>query len=165
MTNAIWIKRTGGEKSNAVARRARWRRWRRSRAATQSDGAVMRERSRRLRADTARVGRTGHRFDAKLDLMEFDDRERPNRIFSGVAVEIGPGHLLLRTRRMCHAGRELLIAVHLVDSAPAPLAGVVTSCEYERDGMHVVELSLRPLPDDDQLLNEWVDRCEVRGSF
>ena len=66
---------------------------------------------------------------------------------------------------MCHIGRELLVAVHLIDSAPAPLFGIVVGCEYERDAMHVIEIELRELPDDNQLLNEWVDRCEARGSF
>lgn len=90
--------------------------------------------------------RSGHRFDAELDVCELDERERPGLTWPAQAQELSRSHLVFRSRRMCYTGRRLLIAVHLIDDAPAPLCGRVTTCAYDSDGMYRVELEFARVP-------------------
>lgn len=89
----------------------------------------------------------GVRFDAELDLAELDDRDRPGSTWSARGRELGRGHLVFRSRRMCYEGRRLLVAIHLIDDKPVPLFGEVTGCEYDNDGLYRVRLELLPLPE------------------
>ncbi len=89
----------------------------------------------------------GIRFDAELDISELDDRERPGTVWSARGRELGRGHMVFRSRRMCYEGRRVLAAVHLIDDKPVPLFGKVTSCEYDNDGLYRVQIELLPLPE------------------
>lgn len=89
----------------------------------------------------------GIKFDAELDLSELDDRDRPGAVWTGRGRELGRGHMVFRSRRMCYEGRRLLAAVHLIDDQPVPLFGRVTGCEYDNDGLYRVQMELLPLPE------------------
>jgi hypothetical protein len=101
----------------------------------------------------------GVRFDAELDLTELDDRDRPGLVWSARGRELSRAHLVLRSRRMCYTGRRILLAVHLIDDAPVPLMGRVTSCDYDGDGMYKVELELMQVPHRPEIV-QWI---EARG--
>lgn len=96
----------------------------------------------RLRNQT----RAGYEFNAELDLCELDDRERPGLTWGAQAQELSRSHLVFRSRRMCYTGRKLLVAVHLIDDRPVALAGTVTSCSYDSEGMYLVEIEFMRLP-------------------
>ena len=102
---------------------------------------------------------TGMRFEAELDVSELDDRDRPGGTWSARGRELGRGHMVFRSRRMCYEGRRLLAAVHLIDDKPVPLFGKVTSCEYDNDGLYRVHMELLPLPEKPDVAL-WL---EVRG--
>jgi len=87
------------------------------------------------------------RFDAELDTAELDDRERPGPTWSARARNISRSTLTFVSRRMCYAGRRIVVAVHLIDDRPTPLFGVVRNCEYESEGLYRTELTLAPVPD------------------
>jgi hypothetical protein len=53
---------------------------------------------------------------------------------------------------MCFTGRRLVMAVHLIDSEPVALLGVVQSCEYEGEGLCNVAVEFLPM----------LDRAEIR---
>ena len=57
---------------------------------------------------------------------------------------------------MCYAGRQMIIAVHLLDSKPVPLFGRVYSCDYEGDGLYLADLDLLSVPESDEL-QSWID--------
>lgn len=90
---------------------------------------------------------SGVRFDAELDMCELDDRDRPGPVWSARGRELSRSHLLVRTRRMCYAGKRILVAVHLIDDLPVPLYGRVLVCDYDGDGLYKVELELLRVPD------------------
>jgi hypothetical protein len=90
---------------------------------------------------------SGVRFDAELDMCELDDRDRPGPVWTARGRELSRSHLLVRTRRMCYAGRRVLVAVHLIDDLPVPLFGKVINCDYDVDGLYKVELELLRVPD------------------
>lgn len=99
---------------------------------------------------------SGIRFDAELDLSELDDRDRPGPVWIARGRELGRGHMVFRSRRMCYLGRRILAAVHLVDDKPVPLFGRVTSCEYDVDGLYKVELELLAVPERAEI-SAWLD--------
>ncbi|GEM_PF-6207003 len=88
-------------------------------------------------------------FRAELDMAELDGRGRPGPTWSGRAVEISRSHLVVRSRRMCYEGREVLIAVHLIDDKPTSLFGVVSKSDYDGDGLYRTVFSLQRLPEND----------------
>jgi hypothetical protein len=90
---------------------------------------------------------SGVRFDAELDLCELDDRERPGPVWTARGRELSRSHLVVRSRRMCYAGRRVLVAVHLIDDEPVPLLGRVLGCDYDGDGLYKVEMELLKVPD------------------
>jgi hypothetical protein len=98
----------------------------------------------------------GVKFDAELDMTELDDRERPGPTWSAKGRELGRSHLILRTRRMCHLNRRVLVAVHLIDDRPVPLFGRVLNCEYDGDGLYKVDLELMRVPDRPEIA-AWLD--------
>jgi hypothetical protein len=102
---------------------------------------------------------SGSRFEAEMDMSEVDDRDRPGPLWIGRGRELGRGHLVFRSRRMCYEGRRIIAAVHLIDDRPVPLFGRVTHCEYDMDGLYRVEMELLPLPERAEL-TMWI---EARG--
>ncbi len=100
-------------------------------------------------------------FSAEIDACEIDDRGRPETVWTARARELGRSRLVFLSRRMCYPGRRLLVMIHLIDHRPAPLHGLVQTCEYEADGLYRVELRLLPMPDDERL-REWVDSIAAR---
>lgn len=102
--------------------------------------------------DARGVTRSGaHAFNAELDLCELDDRDRPGPTWTARGRDLSRAALSFRSRRMCYAGRRLLAAVHLIDSEPVPLFGKVRSCEYDGQGMYLVELDLLPVPEQGEV--------------
>jgi hypothetical protein len=94
-------------------------------------------------------------FRAELDLTEIDTRGRPGTTWTGRAAELSRSQMTFRSRRMCYEGRELLMAVHLVDDRPVPLYGMVAQCEYDGDGLYRTNVNLLPLPETDAI-RAWV---------
>jgi hypothetical protein len=94
-------------------------------------------------------------FRAELDLAELDDRGRPGSIWTGRATEISRALLIVRSRRMCYEGRELLVAVHLVDDKPTALYGIVDKSEYDGDGLYRTAINLQRLPQTDAI-RTWI---------
>jgi hypothetical protein len=86
-------------------------------------------------------------FTAEVDLAELDERDRPGPAWSAQCRHISRSQLVVTSRRMCYEGRLLLAAIHLVDDRPTPLCGQVMRCEYDSDGLHLILLDLRPIPD------------------
>ena len=69
-------------------------------------------------------------------------------------MELSRSTLSFKSRRMCYEGRELVVAVHLVDDRPVALFGVVSKSEYEGEGLYRTTLSLQEMPE-----NEFVTGC------
>lgn len=99
----------------------------------------------------------GKTFSAEIDVCELDERGRAGQTWSARSSRLSRSSLELRSRRMCHEGRKLLVAVHLIDETPIVLFGTVTRCEYEGDGMHVIDMELATLPDSHEV-RAWVQR-------
>jgi len=87
-------------------------------------------------------------FRADLHMTEVDDRGRPGPTWQARASELSGSSVVIDSRRMCYIGRRVLIAVHMIDDAPAPLAGRVFSCEYLGAGLYRLDLDLERFPDD-----------------
>jgi len=88
----------------------------------------------------------GYRFEANLEIGEVDDRDRPGPGWSARSLRLSRSNLVFAAKRMCYAESRLLVAVHLIDAAPAPLFGIVRSCEYEGDGLYTVDIDLAEAP-------------------
>ncbi|MEM7756013.1 MAG: hypothetical protein AAF297_10300 [Planctomycetota bacterium] len=95
----------------------------------------------------ARPGDKKAPFDAELDTAEIDERDRPGPTWAARARGLSRSSLTFVSRRMCYAGRKILVAVHLIDEHPTPLYGVVRTCEYESEGLYRTELVLQQVPD------------------
>ena len=113
-------------------------------------------------AASARPAKGGVVFRAELDLAELDDRGRPGAIWTGRSYEISRAVLAFRSRRMCYEGRELLVAVHLVDDKPTPLFGIVDKSEYDGDGLYRTVLTLKRLPETDAV-RTWIGNLAHRA--
>lgn len=100
-------------------------------------------------------------FKAELDLAELDDRGRPASSWSGRACELSRSHIMFASRRMCYQGRDLLIAVHLVDDRPVALFGKVTRSEYDGDGLYRTAVTLATLPET-EAVQAWLLRLVPR---
>ena len=87
----------------------------------------------------------GHAFAAEMDLTELDDRRRPTLAWSARGVTLSRSNLVIRSRRMSYPGRKIAVAIHLIDSEPVPMFGVVFSCSYEGDGLYLIDLDLQQL--------------------
>jgi hypothetical protein len=101
-------------------------------------------------------------FRAELDVTEIDTRGRPGVVWTGRALELSRSHLGFRSRRMCYEGRELLLAVHLVDDRPVPLYGMVTKSEYDGDGLYRTTINLLPMPETESV-EDWVRSLQARA--
>lgn len=112
---------------------------------------------------SAKVG-SGVAFRAELDIAEIDTRGRPGVVWTGRAAELSRSQLAFRSRRMCYEGRELLVAVHLVDDRPVPLYGMVARSEYDGDGLYRTVIDLLPLPETDAIRN-WVHNLHHKPTF
>lgn len=101
---------------------------------------------------SARAGgaaRSSYPFRADLDLAELDERRRPGQPWSGRGVELSRSSVTFKSRRLCYEGREVLIAIHLVDDRPVALFGVVSKSDYEGDGQYRTVVALREMPEHD----------------
>lgn len=95
----------------------------------------------------ARVSKAeGYEFDAEMDATELDDRDRPGTTWTARGRRLSRSHVEIRSRRMSYPGRRVLLAVHLVDSEPTPLFGIVRSCQYEGEGLYHITLDFVPVP-------------------
>jgi hypothetical protein len=101
-------------------------------------------------------------FRAELDIAEIDTRGRPGLAWTGRANELSRSQLTFRSRRMCYEGRELVVAVHLVDDRPVPLYGMVESSEYDGDGLYRTVVNLLPLPET-EAVKTWVAALQHRA--
>lgn len=99
----------------------------------------------------------GHKFDAELDVCELDERDRPGSTWTAKGKELSRSAMAIRSRRMCYIGRHLLMAVHLIDARPVAIYGRVTRCDYDADGMYLVELDLLPRPDN-AMIRAWLEK-------
>ncbi len=97
---------------------------------------------------------TFHEFDAELDVAELDERLRPVTTWSARSTSVNRSTLGFRSRRMCYPKKLLMIAVHLIDDKPTILAGRVTTCDYEGEGLYAIEVELMPKPVSDEL-RQW----------
>jgi len=88
----------------------------------------------------------GYEFDAEMDATELDDRDRPGTTWTARGRRLSRSHVEIRSRRMSYPGRRVLLAVHLVDSEPTPLFGIVRSCQYEGEGLYDIALDFVPVP-------------------
>lgn len=106
----------------------------------------------------------GVTFRAELDITEIDTRGRPGVVWTGRASDLSRSQMAFRSRRMCYEGRELLVAVHLVDDRPVPLYGMVARSEYDGDGLYRTVIDLLPLPESDAIRN-WVHTLHHKPTF
>lgn len=100
-------------------------------------------------------------FRAELDITEIDGRGRPGTVWTGRAIDLSRSSLTFRSRRMCYDGRELLMAIHLVDDRPVPLFGMISGCEYDGDGLYRTHVNLLPIPQTDAI-RAWVHNLHHR---
>jgi hypothetical protein len=56
---------------------------------------------------------------------------------------------------MCYVGRQVLVAIHLIDDRPVPLMGRVFSCEYDGEGQYKISLELLPIPERIEI-RDWI---------
>ena len=87
-------------------------------------------------------------FEALLTITELDEHGRPGLHWQAQGVRRTELHVVLRCRRLLHPGRTLVMASHLVDDAPEPLAGRVLECVPEGDRHHGVVVRLERIPED-----------------
>ena len=97
----------------------------------------------------------GHAFAAAITMTEMDMRERTGMHWPAKGLRLSRSHVVLRCRRMCHMGRKVVLAIHLIDSEPTPLMGHVVACEYLGNGEHGVAVKLMPM-EDNPLIADWV---------
>jgi hypothetical protein len=113
-------------------------------------------------ANTRPSQRVGFSFKAEVDLAELDERGRPGAVWVGKSTELSRGHIVVCSRRMCYEGREILVAVHLVDDRPIVLFGVVRMSEYEGEGQYKTVLDLATLPETDAI-QAWITELSPRS--
>jgi hypothetical protein len=101
--------------------------------------------------EEAKPAPTFHDFNAELDVAELDERLRPVTTWAARAISVNRSTLGFRSRRMCYAKKLLLVAVHLLDDKPLVLAGRVTSCDYDGEGLYIVDLELMPKPTSEEI--------------
>jgi len=101
------------------------------------------------------AARQVHAFSAELDIAELDGRGRPGAAWAGRACELSRSQVVFRSRRMCYQGRELVVAVHLIDDRPVCLFGKVTKCEYDGDALYRTIVAFETVPETDAI-REWL---------
>ncbi len=99
----------------------------------------------------------GHVFEAELDIAEIDERGRPDHPWIAKSRLLSRSNIVIRSRRMCYLGREVVLAIHLIDGSPVGLYGRIESCDYDGEGQYVVDIDLISLPDRPEL-QAWVDQ-------
>jgi hypothetical protein len=80
----------------------------------------------------------------------------------GRGAELSRSALTFRSRRMCYEGRQVVVAVHLVDDRPVALFGVVSKSEYEGEGLYRTMLTLQEMPES-EFIRAWIDSLTPRG--
>lgn len=104
-----------------------------------------------LRAEERGARPTGHPFVADADASELDDRNRPSPKWAVRTCELSRNHLVFYSRRMIYEGRQVMLAIHLVDDRPVVLGGKVVSCDYEGGGRHRIDVDLVHIPPSEPL--------------
>ena len=99
----------------------------------------------------------GHRFVADADASEMDDRKRPTPKWSIQTCELGRNHIVIISRRMVYPGKQMMLAIHLVDDRPVILGGTVVSCDYDGSGRYRIDIDLVHTPQSDTL-DRWAMR-------
>lgn len=102
-------------------------------------------------------------FRAELDLSELDERGRPGGTWTGRAQDLSRSTLTFRSRRLCYEGRELLVAIHLVDDRPVILFGRVSRSDYDGDGLYKTSIALAELPDS-EAVQRWMNALANRNA-
>ena len=123
-----------------------------------SPRTVWHETSLRVQPGTGRPA--GHVFEAELDIAEIDERGRPDHPWIARARLLSRSNIVIRSRRMCYLGREVILAIHLIDGSPVGLYGRIESCDYDGDGQYVVDIDLISLPDRPEL-HAWVEQLSA----
>jgi len=171
MAKTIWIGRKAAAEREAVDARGRRRhghaaeeRQREREEAERSLARAVRQKQAEPSEAHEADGPRSFPFSAEIDLTELDTRYRPGLSWSGRAVEVGPSHVVFRSRRMCYEERRILIAVHLIDAMPVALYGEVVACEYDGEGMYRTELALLHVPELD-VVSDWIVSRSARGAM
>lgn len=97
----------------------------------------------------------GHPFAAVITMAELDSTERIGIPWQVKGVRLSRSHVVLQSRRMCHLGRKVVLAVHMIDSVPTALMGKVVGCEYTTQGKHAVAVELAVMEENPEI-SEWV---------
>lgn len=103
----------------------------------------------------------GNRFQAEVDLAELDERERAGMLWQARTLELSRSNLVVISRRMCYIGRQLAMAIHLIDDRPVPLLGRVVSCEYNDDGLYRIDADLLKIEEGHNVY-EWAHAAGLR---
>lgn len=94
-------------------------------------------------------------FEALLTITELDEHAKPGLHWQAHGLRRTELHVVLRCRRLLHPGRTVVMASHLVDDAPEPLAGRVLECVPDGDRHHGVVVRLEQVPDHPAVA-EWI---------
>ncbi len=86
-------------------------------------------------------------FEALLTITELDEHGKPGLHWQAHGVRRTEWHVVLRCRRALHVGRLVVMASHLVDDAPEPLAGRVIESVAAGERHHGVVLRLEKVPE------------------
>jgi hypothetical protein len=103
----------------------------------------------------ARPRAVGREFDAEMDAAELDERDRPGPTWTARGRTLSRSTVVIRSRRMSFTGRRVLMAVHLIDSQPVPLFGIVQACEYDGEGLYQITIDFMPVPDKAEV-RDWL---------
>jgi hypothetical protein len=104
----------------------------------------------------------GRPFRADVDMAELDSRGRPGATWTAHSQHLGRGNLSVLTRRVAYEGSTLVVAVHLLDSEPTVLCGVVRACDYVGEGIHRLILDLQPVPSVEEVTRWAMGRAPRR---
>jgi hypothetical protein len=97
----------------------------------------------------------GHPFAAVITMAELDATERIGVPWQVKGVKLSRSHVVIQSRRMCHLGRKVVLAVHMIDAVPTALLGKVVGCEYTTQGRHAIGIELVVMEENPEI-NEWV---------
>lgn len=95
-------------------------------------------------------------FEALLTITELDEHARPGLHWQAHGLRRTKLHVVLRCRRVLHPGRAVVMASHLVDDAPEPLAGRVVECVPVGERHRGVVLRLERVPEH-PAIEAWFD--------
>ncbi|MEI7658092.1 MAG: hypothetical protein WCK33_08515 [Phycisphaerae bacterium] len=94
-------------------------------------------------------------FEALLTITELDEHGKPGLHWQAHGLRRSDLHVVFRCRRLLHPGRTVVMASHLVDDAPEPLAGCVLECVPGGERHHGVVVRLDKVPEHPAVA-EWL---------